>query len=157
MPRFGPAEKIGCGTIGILGFAVLCIASLTIRTYQNPYYAAERAAAADPCSAAKKYAEIVRQDTRGWSARAIDRLCEMDAPCSLDELIGLMDVADGHYVDQGERAHLASGLRAKASVLARGVEPPPYNPAAPQSLRAKQKAIWVDWLRVLRGSRPEEK
>jgi hypothetical protein len=64
----------------------------------------------------------------------------MDVPCSVDELVGLMDLPDGHYVDRGEREHIASCLRAKANAIGPGARPPPYEPAAPQSLRAKQKA-----------------
>jgi hypothetical protein len=137
----------GCGAALCLVIFGCFVAFLSVRSCNNPYHAAERMVAKDTCAAAAQFAVVVRNDARGWSRNAVERLGELDSPCVLKELINLMDLPDGKYNSHFDREIIWAAIEERAKKLDSSVKlPPRYNPSGNQQYRTEQKAVWAEWL-----------
>jgi hypothetical protein len=88
-------------------------------------------------------ARNVREDQRVHSFDSLQVLRQMQQPCAVRELVGLMDLPDGNWVNYRYRDQIWDSTKAHFASIA---DMPPYDPKAPVSLRSQQKQVWIDWL-----------
>lgn len=138
----------GLGCVGTVIFLVIAafMALVVVKSCNQPYDFAEQEVSQNPCAAAKAFAEIVRSDQRGWSRRAVVRLCGLQSPCVLPELVDLMDLKDGVHVDHFDREIIWKAIQSKARDVASTQSIPAYDPVASLATRIVQKQRWIEWL-----------
>jgi hypothetical protein len=145
VPRSG-RRNLGClGAVLAFAWAGAVIYSVS-KGCSSPYWRAKRVEATDPCKAAALFAADVRLDTKR-STNSLIELTRIGRPCATRQLIDLMDLPDGRYVEVGERQIIADSVRERTATASRA--PPRYDPDATSMQRAKQKAAWIVWFQEL--------
>ena len=107
----------------------------------------------DPCRAAKLLAQDVRRDWQG-SGNSLAALGRIDNPCAVGELIRLMDLPDGHWVDHNTRQWIAERVEATAKLS--GGPIPRYDPGGSMDLRQRQEKDWENWYVRQYGSKEQK-
>lgn len=127
----------------IIAFVALNLTFL-VRGCNSNRSRADRLVSADPCQAAKLYAEGVRENTR-LSILSLRSLVRISNSCATNELIGLMNMPDGYQINYKiRRDELAVAIQQRAAALTS--EPPPhYDPLASVSVRTEQMVSMQKW------------
>jgi hypothetical protein len=115
----------------------------------SPYHRGIRAyEAGNTREASRLFAESVRDNTKGWSARAEMKLLEMTELSALTELIGLWDLSSG-AVGEDSRKLFCKRIRKAFELVAPNL---PCTPGASQESRKKEKKIMLQELEKAKAS-----
>jgi hypothetical protein len=135
----------GCFSTLLFFIVVLIVFSGLVRGCQQPYWHAMRVRKSDPCLAAHLFAEDIRLDRKS-SLNSEFKLSSLESACAIREIVALMDLPDGSYVNADSREDLWHSLQQQASRISQPI--PNYDPAGSLETRKSEQIEWQQWLKI---------